>query len=290
MLQIVNEDTGEAEQSPSNSEYMWEVSVEKRGPDSESVTQQLTIRAKNVVLATGVSDVPNRMSVPGEHLSFVKHGILDVGNAFTSILGDRCCGRGEDSSYPVLVIGAGLSAADAILTASSKHLNVVHVFRETPCGNPSQMLKNLPKAIYPEYVQMYELMCGDVVTDWYKSYAQWSVHSFLEDNKVMLENKEGDSEILEISLALVQIGSGPDLSFLPSQGTTLGIIPDMNIDVKHNPLAVNPFTNESTVERGLYALGPLVGDNFVRFIKGGAIAVAQHIQMQKGIVKSSVSQ
>lgn len=32
---------------------------------------------------------------------------------------------------------------------------------------------------------------------------------------------------------------------------------------------------------GLYALGPLVGDNFVRFIIGGALAITSHIYKQK---------
>lgn len=46
------------------------------------------------------------------------------------------------------------------------------------------------------------------------------------------------------------------------------------IDCKNNPLAVNKFTNELLHVPGVYALGPLVGDNFVRFIAGGALSIS----------------
>lgn len=45
---------------------------------------------------------------------------------------------------PVLVVGAGLSAADAILMARSKGLPVVHAFR-------SVHQTQLPAVMYPEY-------------------------------------------------------------------------------------------------------------------------------------------
>ncbi|XP_067932510.1 oxidative stress-induced growth inhibitor 1-like [Watersipora subatra] len=274
--QLVNQDTGEVEAH--DADHIWEVSVQRLENDVNCIEDQFSVRAKSVVLATGTSDVPNMMGVPGENLDFVKHSVQGIYNSLAA--------AEHDDSFPVLVIGAGLSAADAILSARKRDLHVIHVFRETPCGNPTQMLKKLPKAIYPEYVHMYELMCGDIQTDWYKSYAQYRVNSFLENHQVILENEEGEREILEISLALVQIGSGPDLSFMPSQGTTLGLLKGHKIDLKHNLLDVDPFSYESQVEKGLYAMGPLVGDNFVRFLKGGAIAIAQDIQRKKGIISS----
>ena len=49
------------------------------------------------------------------------------------------------------------------------------------------------------------------------------------------------------------------------------------IDCKNNPIAVNKFTNEFLHVPGVFALGPLVGDNFVRFIGGGAISIATYL-------------
>lgn len=46
------------------------------------------------------------------------------------------------------------------------------------------------------------------------------------------------------------------------------------IDCKTNPIAVDKFTNEMLrTQKGLYSMGPLVGDNFIRFIPGGALAI-----------------
>lgn len=55
-----------------------------------------------------------------------------------------------------------------------------------------------------------------------------------------------------------------------------------SIDCKTNPIAVDKFTNECLhmPNRGLYAMGPLVGDNFIRFIGGGALAITTALNKQ----------
>lgn len=58
-------------------------------------------------------------------------------------------------------------------------------------------------------------------------------------------------------------------------GVGFGEDPAKPVDCKTNPLAVNKYTNELLQIPGCYALGPLVGDNFVRFIAGGALAIAR---------------
>lgn len=186
---------------------------------------------------------------------------------------------------PVLVVGAGLSASDAILAARKRDMNVIHVFRETPCGNPKMMLRNLPKAIYPEYVWMYELMCGDTVADWYTPYPQFSVQSFTDNGQVEIADDMNNIIMRDISLALIQIGTSPKLSFLPQDGKHLGLVKGMSIDAKHNQIDIDPYSYESNVEKGLYALGPLVGDNFVRFLKGGALAITKDILTKSGFIK-----
>lgn len=54
----------------------------------------------------------------------------------------------------------------------------------------------------------------------------------------------------------------------------LGEDPSKPIDCKNNPIAVDKYTYEVLkVNRNLFAMGPLAGDNFVRFIPGGALAI-----------------
>lgn len=53
------------------------------------------------------------------------------------------------------------------------------------------------------------------------------------------------------------------------------------IDCKNNPIAVNKFTNEFSNVPGIFAMGPLVGDNFVRFIGGGALSISSYLYSEK---------
>ena len=79
--------------------------------------------ARNVVLATGQADTPNVLGVAGEQLPCVLHALAQL----TSLVKTRRLGP---RSAPVVVVGAGLSAADAIIAAQSHSIPVVHVFRK----------------------------------------------------------------------------------------------------------------------------------------------------------------
>lgn len=61
----------------------------------------------------------------------------------------------------------------------------------------------------------------------------------------------------------------------------LGEDPTKPVDCKNNPIAVNKYTYQvSKYSHNLYALGPLAGDNFVRFIPGGALAITAALHNQ----------
>lgn len=67
---------------------------------------------------------------------------------------------------------------------------------------------------------------------------------------------------LQVCYVLVLIGAAPRLEFLETS-SQLGRKPDAPID-KNNPIDVDVYTHQSTNVSGLFAMGPLVGDNFVR--------------------------
>lgn len=75
------------------------------------------------------------------------------------------------------------------------------------------------------------------------------------------------------------LGSKPDLSYLGEYATKLGKMSGKPIDGRSNPIDVDDITYEviKSPRKGLYAMGPLVGDNFVRFIVGGAFGIAANI-------------
>jgi len=86
---------------------------------------QFRYMTKNVVLATGMADIPNRLNVPGEDLPFVLHKLSQLNHLVKS--GDL-----SPDSDPVLIVGAGLSAADAVIAAQSHNISLAHVFRKHP--------------------------------------------------------------------------------------------------------------------------------------------------------------
>lgn len=65
-------------------------------------------------------------------------------------------------------------------------------------------------------------------------------------------------------------------------GIGLGVYPTKPIDCRNNPIAIDKVSHSVlNAPKGMYALGPLAGDNFIRFIPGGALAVVSHIWNEK---------
>ncbi|XP_006739850.1 oxidative stress-induced growth inhibitor 1 isoform X1 [Leptonychotes weddellii] len=230
--------------------------------------------ARNVVLATGTSDSPARLGIPGEALPFV-HYKLSALEAATR------AGTVSPASDPVLIVGAGLSAADAVLYARHYSIPVIHAFRR-PVHDPGLVFNQLPKMLYPEYHKVHQMMREQSILSPspYEGYRSLPEHQLLllkEDRQAVFQDPKGLQKVFGVALVLVLIGSHPDLSFLPGAGANLAMDPDQPLSAKRNPIDVDPFTYQSTHQEGLYAVGPLVGDNFVRFVQGGALAVASSL-------------
>ncbi|CAH2097336.1 unnamed protein product [Euphydryas editha] len=66
-----------------------------------------------------------------------------------------------------------------------------------------------------------------------------------------------------------------------SDGIGFGIDPTKPVDGRSNPIAIDKSTHEVlNAPKGMYALGPLTADNFIRFIPGGAVALVAHIHKE----------
>lgn len=284
---------------------LWEV----RGYQKVQNTHvPFSLFAENVVLATGASDSPVRLCVEGENLPFVFHSISDFGSAISQR-------KLDVNSDPVLIVGAGLSAADAVLSACNSNIRVLHVFRKS-VNDPDLIFKQLPKTLYPEYHKVYNMMSSQTYANVssssasirpqsvsiassvcakmcpkpqlaagavdghanvslfpdYTSFPEHCVVSLQPDMKCLLQGNNS-LKAFKISMALVLIGTNPNLFFLKSQGQYLGRDPTKPVSCKQNPIDIDPYTYECTSEPGLFAMGPLVGDNFVRFLKGGALGI-----------------
>ncbi|XP_051887564.1 oxidative stress induced growth inhibitor 1 [Pristis pectinata] len=248
---------------------LWEVQGYQTSRDGSRTP--FLIRAENVVLATGTHDEPVRLGVEGEDLPYVCHSISELEVAVAQ-------GRLNQFSDPVLIVGAGLTAADAILCAHHGSVPVLHAFR-CSVTDPNLIFNQLPKVLYPEYHKVHQMMSqqcvGEEPTSYrgYTSLPQHRVRSFQPDRKCILESWDKVQTGVSVSMALVLIGTNPRLSFLRDNGVYLGLDPKLPISCRYNPLHIHPYTYELVQEPTLFAMGPLVGDNFVRFVKGGALAI-----------------
>ncbi|XP_013395871.1 oxidative stress-induced growth inhibitor 2 [Lingula anatina] len=276
---VVNMENGEVEElmttdAEGNKAPLWEVRGFhfKEEDDNENVEiEEFCYRAPHVVLATGSYDLPNRLHVEGEQYPFVLHSLPELEERLNA--GDI----GPDSD-PVMIVGSGLTAADAILCCMNASIPIVHVFRRQP-DDPSVIYNSLPPKLYPEYHKILQMMKGEKKDyECYKPYAEYSILQFGVDNQVLIKGtKHKCTPMIKVSYAVVLIGSKPDLTYLPNSGRDLGVVPNCCIDCKHNPLDLDPYTFQSNCETGLFAMGPLSGDNFVRFIQGGALGITNFL-------------
>lgn len=102
--------------------------------------------------------------------------------------------------------------------------------------------------------------------------------SFDNEETATVMQQEKDEKELKISYACVLIGFSADLDFLPPYIVDeLAQNPDKLMNTKDNPIDVNEFTHETRKFKRLYAMGPLIGDNFVRFGTGGSLAITSAV-------------
>ncbi|OAD57088.1 Oxidative stress-induced growth inhibitor 1, partial [Eufriesea mexicana] len=264
-------------------------------------------RCKRVVLATGTTDLSKRLGIPGENSQpdWVIHDLNKLESKLDQLIDRHHAIELEERQIidPVLVIGAGLSAADAIMAARFRGIPVLHAFRDSSnewnkthtekTNAIYDRLQGLSSSIYPEYHKVYEMMAdGGTNYPLYRALPGYTLHElsasrddFIDDTAsekkqmVTLSDLDGCVHTFRVSVVAILIGYKPDLSYLKADGIGLGKYPDKPIDGKSNPIEVDDFTYEVTKAptTGLYALGPLVGDNFVRYILGGAFGILVHI-------------
>ena len=99
------------------------------------------VRARALILATGTYGIPRQLGIAGESLPFVAHRCAQLDNERTG------------AHRTVLVVGAGLSAADCIVHLLRRGTSVIHVFRggakTTKVG--SKFAGSGAHFMYPEY-------------------------------------------------------------------------------------------------------------------------------------------
>ncbi|SDE40015.1 YpdA family putative bacillithiol disulfide reductase [Riemerella columbipharyngis] len=198
-------------------------------------TDKAEYKAKNVIIATGFYDIPNKMNIPGEDLPKVKHYYTEP--------------------YPyakqkILVIGASNSAVDAALETYRKGAKVTMVIREDKISD------SVKYWVKPDIEN--RIKAGDI-----KAYFRANVLE-IKPREVLIKTADGEILSLENDFVLAMTGYLPDFDFLKNAGIEL-------CGENQNP-KYNPETMESNV-KGLYLAGVVCGGKNTRlwFIENSRI-------------------
>ncbi|KAK5647263.1 hypothetical protein RI129_002155 [Pyrocoelia pectoralis] len=235
----------------------------------------VTYTCNYLVLANGTSDFPNRLSLPNneKNPSWMVHDVRSL-----ELKLDLYAAKNSNPE-PVLVVGAGLSAADAIIATRCRDIPVLHLFRH----KNSDLGKKLPENMYPEYHKVHQMMQdGGSTYPLYTALPECTLTNIdSEKRTVKITTKTGDELKFDVSFAAVLIGAHSDLSFVP-KNFNLGVNKNLPIDNKSNNIDINKLNYSVSGIDNLYAMGPLAGDNFVRFIPGGALAIVSDLYKKYG--------
>jgi thioredoxin reductase (NADPH) len=223
-------------------------SVEKQDEEFIIHTSKRRLKAKTVIIATGFYDEEQKLNIPGEELSKVKHYYDDPHPYFRQ---------------KVAVIGSANSAVDAALETWRKGAEVTMIIRE------SEISERVKYWVRPDIIN--RIAEGSI-----RAYFESEV-SRIEENHIAFTQK-GVKHRLENDFVLALTGYRPDFQMLKSAGV------HFQDDEYHTPV-YNENTMESNVS-GLYLAGVVCGglNTHVWFIENSRV----HAELILNSIKSSL--
>ncbi|KAL3081999.1 hypothetical protein niasHT_032681 [Heterodera trifolii] len=218
---------------------------------------------------------------------------------------------------PVVVVGDGISAADAVLHCLSIEQPVLHIFRRTERELRNIQLSRLSSTIYPEYARVYRLMTGRTREVNYRRLLGTSVHSIVTaaaagaDTAPTSPSAGGAGGILrllasndkQVQQQQQHAHDGQQHLLREQRFRALAIcigrrleLPLLKAYLKHSSGRdgddddedmSNEFTTsyQSASDPSLFAIGAMAGDHFVRFLVGGTLCVAQTLRRRQNAEK-----
>ncbi|WP_036382901.1 YpdA family putative bacillithiol disulfide reductase [Muricauda sp. MAR_2010_75] len=195
--------------------------VEKEGESFTVETDKDQYQAKNVIVATGFYDLPNKINVPGEDLPKVSHYYKDPHFY---------------ASQKLVVIGASNSAIDAALECWRKGAEVTLIIRGPEVG------QRVKYWVRPDIINRIEE--GSI-----KAYYNSTVKE-IKPHEIILNTPEGEVTLAN-DFVLALTGYMPNFEFLEKLGIQL------SADEKRLP-SYDPETMETNVP-GLFLAGVICG-------------------------------
>ncbi len=196
-------------------------SIKKKEDIFEVETKKQAYKAKNVIIATGFYDLPNKLNVPGEDLTKVSHYYKDPHFY---------------ASQKLAVIGASNSAVDAALECWRKGAEVSMIIRGPEVG------QRVKYWVRPDIIN--RIKEGSI-----KAYYNTTV-SEIREKELILNTPNGTQQI-DNDFVLALTGYKPNFHFLEALGIHLS-------DDKKRLPTYNEDTMETNIA-GLYLAGVICG-------------------------------
>lgn len=196
--------------------------VEKIDAHFEIETSKEIYLAKNIVVASGFYDIPNKLNVEGEELSKVTHYYKDPHYYATQ---------------DVVVVGASNSSVDAALEIYRKGGKVTMIVRGKDIG------ERVKYWVRPDMIN--RINEGSI-----KAYFKSEIVK-IEKNKLHFKDSQGEIQSIPNDFVLALTGYQPNFSFLKKLGVKL------SDDHLKKPI-YNPQTMETNVD-GIYLAGVICG-------------------------------
>jgi hypothetical protein len=268
---------------------------------------------RNNINADGVQRISGGFYIPSHHIR-CKHLVLATG-IFSRLIQPpsllaplaKLPKNNSPCQLPLLVIGSGFTAADAIISAPA-HQPILHVFLWNPDGRSSP-LKSCHQQAYPEYAGIYRLMKRAITSSSSSSSGnrpksrRLASTSFLESRNwndlyeglpnCTIESVELNGDHAIVTFALkdgtrfprtvcgLSYGTGRrgSLSYLEStlrdeviKGAD--VVDDNTISAKSLRTKV---MEDLEVAPDVFVIGSLTGDSLIRFAYGGCVYAAQSL-------------
>lgn len=172
------------------------------------------------------------------------------------------------SSGAVVVVGSGVSAADAVIEA--KPNQVLHIYKwVSPAGEPTP-LRKYPKKLYPEYAAVFQEMKSRKGPT-YVGIPNGQLIQ-VDGGKIQIRKEDGDVLEVQAKKLVIRTGRAGSLAYarhiLPTAAAS-GLVGKRSLQELGLPLpSVGPH---------LWVVGSLTGDSLVRYISGMCCAAAGQI-------------
>lgn len=255
------------------------------------------ISCRNLVLASGIFESPLKHGLSLQtstestttsqsdlHTSqFVEDESSSDSEASSALSSPTSCSSHTSlhDSCPALIIGTGVSAADAV----NRYHSSIHIYKWFDSKGSPCSFRKFPKELYGDYVKVFENMksaatsspSSPSTTQSTSQYTGLPNASLLEydpkSHTARIQLQSGDIKQFQVSKVLRYTGRTSSLSYLDKS-----VVPDLDTSVITKLSIRSQYRCQlPQIASGVYVMGSLTGDSLVRFLLGSCVWVTSKL-------------